>query len=448
MSMFKAYDVRGIYGQDMTGEAAYRFGRAFVSFLDCRRVIVGRDMRESSPEIEKNLIRGLTDQGAAVVKMGLSTTPMLYFAAAKYRYEAGINITASHNPAQYNGFKLVGMDAIPIGGETGIYAMAKLFHRNEFTKPETKGRVSERKKILSDYVENALSYVDVSKLKKFRMVVDTANGMAGLVIPELLKKTNCIYEHMFPELDGSFPNHEADPLKKENLRWLRAQVSNSGADFGVAFDGDADRIIFVDEKSNIIPGDLITALIASELLRDQKDGKVLYDLRSSRVVPETVYANDGKPIETRVGHSLIKAHMRKESAIFAGEVSGHYYLKSNFFIESPFIVLLLLLKLMTESGQPLSKLIAPLRKYYSTGEINFNVGDKIGAIRRVRQAFPDAERVYALDGLTIGYEDCWLNVRPSNTEPLLRLNLEAKTAEKRDRMRQKATTAIIERDAD
>ena len=442
MSIFKAYDVRGIYGQELTDEIAYKFGRAFVTFLGCKRVVVGRDMRESSQKLEENLVKGITDQGANVMKIGLSTTPMLYFATAKLKYHAGINITASHNPAEYNGFKLVGKGAVPIGGETGIYDLARLIRKDSFTEPKRKGRVSRRGSILADYVNNAISYVDVSELKKFSVVVDTANGMGGLVIPDFLKKAGCDYEHMFPKLDGTFPNHEANPLKKETLRWLRSEVKNRGADLGVAFDGDADRIIFVDEKGNVVPGDLFTALISSQILKSGEGRKILYDLRSSRVVPEVIYENDGSPIETRVGHSIIKAHMRKEDAVFAGEVSGHYYLRDNFFIESPFIVFLLLLKLMTESKKPLSELVKPLRKYYNTGEINFEVKDKIGAIKRIRLAFPDAKRVYALDGLTVVYDDWWLNVRPSNTESLLRLTLESRAREKMEEMKKKVTGII------
>ena len=446
MSIFKAYDVRGIYGQDLTDEIAYRFGRAFVTFLGCNRVVVGRDMRESSPKIEESLVKGLTDQGANVIKIGLATTPMLYFATAKIGYEAGINVTASHNPAEYNGFKLVGKEAVPIGGQTGIYEIAKLVKKNSFTDPKKKGRVSRKGSIIGDYVSNAFSHVDVSGIKKFKIVADTANGMAGLVIPEFLKRTGCEYEHMFPELDGSFPNHEANPLKKETLRWLRAEVKNGKADLGVAFDGDADRIIFVDEKANVIPGDLFTGLISSQILKSGEGRKILYDLRSSRAVPEMIYENDGRPIETKVGHSLIKAHMRREGAVFAGEVSGHYYFRNNYYIESPFVVFLLLLKLMSESGKPLSELVKPLRKYFNTGEINFDVKDKIAAIKRVRLAFPEPKRVYALDGLTIVYEDWWLNVRPSNTEPLLRLNLEARTKEKMEEIKEKVSGLILNPD--
>lgn len=442
MSLFKAYDIRGVYGEDLTDGIAYKFGRAFASFLKCKTVAVGHDMRESSHPIQQKLIQGLTDQGADVIKIGLATTPMLYFAVAKFGYEAGVNVTASHNPAKYNGFKLVRKDGVPISGDTGIYDMRDLVDAGKFQKAEKKGTVSERADILDAYIKNALSFVNASKLKKFKIIADTGNGMAGIVIPDLLSKIPCEFEHMFPELDGTFPNHEANPLKAETLRWLQAEVKNKKADLGVAFDGDSDRIGFVDEKGGIVPMDLFTALISIELLKNNKGAKILHDLRSSKAVAETITANTGQPIETRVGHSFIKECMRKEKAIFAGEVSGHYYLQKNYYIESPFIVLLLLLLLMTETSKPLSELIKPLKKYYSTGELNFEVKDKEEAMEKVRKAFTGAKRVYSLDGLSIEYEDWWMNLRPSNTESLLRLNLEAKTKEKMEEMREKVVEIL------
>jgi phosphomannomutase len=441
MSMFKAYDIRGIYGEELTDDIAYKFGRAFVSFLKCKTVVVGRDMRESSPKIEENLIRGLIEQGANVIKIGLATTPMLYFVVAKFGYDAGLNVTASHNPSQYNGFKLVKKDGVPISGNTGIYAMRDLVKENKFVDAE-KGKIINHENTLEEYIDNALSHVDVSKLKKFKLVVDTANGMAGIVIPEILDKVPCDFTHMFAELDGSFPNHEANPLKHETLRWLQAEVLNQKADLGVAFDGDSDRIGFVDENGEIVQADLFIALIANELLKSSRGAKVLHDLRSSKAVAEAIKESGGIPIETRVGHSFIKEHMRKKKAIFAGELSAHYYLKDNFYIESPYIVLLLLLKLMTETGKTVSELLKPLQKYHSTGEINFDVKDKEKVIEKVKKEFSDAKRVYELDGLSVEYADWWLNLRPSNTEPLLRLNMEAHTKEKLAEMKEKVTKLI------
>ena len=430
MSIFKAYDIRGIYGQDLTDEIAYRIGRAFATFFKCKNVAVGRDMRNSSSAVEENLIKGLTDQGVNVVKIGLSTTPMLYFATAKFGYDAGINVTASHNPAEYNGFKLVRRDAVPISGDTGIYKMQELVQENNFTEPGLKGNVLERENILNEYINNAINFTDIKNLKNFKIVADTGNGMAGIVIPELLKKIPCTFKHLFPELDGSFPNHEANPLKHETLKQLQEKIIEQKADLGIALDGDADRVGFVDELGNIIPHDLVTALIASELLLHNKEAKILYDLRSSKIVPETINQKGGIAIETRVGHSFIKEHMRKEKALFAGEVSGHYYLRDNFCIESPFIILLLLLKLMTETDKSLSELIKPLKKYHNTGELNFDVANKEEAIVKVKKEFSDAEKIYELDGLTLIFEDFWFNLRKSNTESLLRLNLEATDEEK------------------
>lgn len=436
MSLFKAYDIRGVYGEDLTEDLAYKFGRAFVTFLNCKTVAVGHDMRDHSLAIEQALINGITDQGADVVKIGIATTPMLYYAVAKHGYESGINVTASHNPAKYNGFKLVNAGAVPISGDNGIYDMRDLVEKNEF-EDAPKGRVSEKEGILQEYLENALNFTDVSKLKKYKIIADTGNGMAGLIIPDLLKRIPCEFTHMYPELDGSFPNHEANPLKHETLKDLQAEVKKQNADVGVAFDGDSDRIGFVDERGEIVESDLFTALIAIEMLKHQPGSKVLFDLRSSLAVPEAIKASGGIPIESRVGHSFIKASMRKESAIFAGEVSGHYYIKENYYIESPFIVLILLLKLMTETDKTLSELIKPLRKYHGTGELNFKVDDKDAKIQKVREMFSDAKRIYELDGLSITYDEWWLNLRPSNTEPLLRLTIEAKTAEKRDEIKDK-----------
>jgi len=445
MDIFKAYDIRGIYGKELTDEIAYKFGRAFVSFLKCKTVVVGFDMRDSSPKIEENLIRGLTDQGANVVRIGMATTPMLYFAVAKFGYEAGINVTASHNPAKYNGLKLVRKGGVPISGETGIYEMRDLVGKNVFEDSGSKGNVTELDDVLENYIKNALSFVDVSKLKKFKIIVDTGNGMGGLVIPGLLSKVPCEFEHMFPELDGTFPNHEANPLNHETLRWLQAEIKNKKADLGVAFDGDSDRIGFVDEKGTVIPSDLLAALIATELLKQEKGAKILHDLRSSKVVPETINANGGQAIESRVGHSYIKENMRKEQALFAEEVSGHYYLRDNFYLESPYIVMLLLLKLMTETNKPLSELIQPLMKYYSTGELNFEVEDKEKAMEKVKASFKNAKRIYNLDGLSVVYDDWWLNLRPSNTEPLLRFTLEANTPEKRDEIKEKVVGILEEK---
>ena len=444
MSIFKAYDIRGIYGTELTEETAYRLGRAFVCFLKCGTVAVGRDMRKSSPAVEAELVRGLSDQGADVVRIGMATTPMLYFAVGKFGYDAGINVTASHNPGRYNGFKLTREGAVPMSGETGIYDLRDMVEKGEFPEPPEKGKVADRADVLKEYISNILGFVDASGLKRYRIVADTGNGMAGMVIPPLMKKIPCELTHIFPELDGDFPNHEANPLKTETLEWLRAEVRKRKADLGVAFDGDSDRIGFVDEKGDVVPADLFIALIAKEVLSKNPGSKILHDLRSSKAVAEAVKEAGGIPVETRVGHSYIKEHMRKENAAFAGELSAHYYLRDNYFIESPYIVMLLLLKLMSETGRTVSELIRPLKKYHGSGEINFEVRDKEAAMNAVRAAFPDAERVYALDGLSIECRDWRLNLRPSNTEPLLRLNMEADTSGKLKEVREKVVGMLRE----
>ena len=423
MSIFKAYDIRGVYGKELTEETSYKIGRSFASMLKCRKVAVGRDMRKSSPSIEKALLKGITDQGADVVRIGLASTPMLYFAVEKLKCDAGINITASHNPGKYNGFKLTKKHAMPISGETGIYKLEKLT-KKEIKKPLKKGRTSS-KKVLDDYVKNAFKFVNPKTLKSFKVITDTGNGMAGIIVPKLFKKIPGKAEHLFLELDGNFPNHEANPLKKSTMSQLKKKVKEKKADIGIAFDGDSDRIGFVDEKGKIVPSDAIISLISEKILSKKPGSKILYDLRSSKIVPEKIKENGGIPIKTRVGHSYIKKHMRKEKAVFAGELSAHYYLKENNYIESPYIVFLLILKIMTETGKTLSQLTAPLKKYHKTDEINFKIKNKEKAMKAVKTKFSKPKKTYSMDGLSIEYKNWWLNLRPSNTEPLLRLNMEA-----------------------
>ena len=423
MSIFKAYDIRGIYGEELTEELSYRIGRSFASMLKCKKVVVGRDMRESSPSIEKALVRGLTDQGANVIKIGLASTPMLYFAVEKLKCDAGINVTASHNPGKYNGFKLTREHAMPISGETGIYKLEKLT-KKQLKKPSKKGKVISRK-ILGDYVKNVFRFVNPKTLNEFKTITDTGNGMAGIIVPKLFKKIPGKAEHLFLKLDGNFPNHEANPLKKQTLRQLQKKVRQKKADIGIAFDGDSDRIGFVDEKGKIVSSDAIISLISAKVLSKKPKSKILYDLRSSKIVPEKIKENRGIPIKTRVGHSYIKNHMRKEKALFAGELSAHYYLKENNYVESPYEVFLMILKIMTETGKTLSQLASPLKKYHKTDELNFKIKNKEKAMKAVKRKFSKAKKTYELDGLSIEYENWWLNLRPSNTEPLLRLNMEA-----------------------
>ncbi|RMF06957.1 phosphomannomutase/phosphoglucomutase [Candidatus Woesearchaeota archaeon] len=440
-SIFKAYDIRGIYGEEIDEEGAYLIGRAFAQFLKPKRVAVGHDMRTSSPALHKALIRGLTDQGADVINIGLSTTPMMYFAVAKFGYDAGINITASHNPGQYNGMKMVKREAVPLSGETGIQEIKELVAKGEFEEPERKG-TEEQKEILPHYVENILSSVDTDKIRKFKIVVDTGNGMGGLVVPELFKKLPCELIPMYLELDGNFPNHVPNPLEEETLTDIKKRVAEEKADLGIALDGDADRIFFIDENGKPCRADLLGARIAEIILKKHPGSPILYDLRSSRKVREVVEEAGGKAIQCRVGHSFIKAQMREEKASFALELSAHYYMADNYYIESPFILTLLLLKRLSEEGKTLSELIKPLETYYASGEINSKVQDKDAVMEKLEKEFSDAKRIFKLDGLSVEYDDWWFNVRPSNTEPLLRLNLEAETKEKMEEMKERVLRII------
>jgi phosphomannomutase len=428
-SIFKAYDIRGIYQKDFDKETAYKIGRAFVRFMSGGKnklnIAIGRDNRVSSPEIGKYLIEGITDEGANVTDIGLATTPMLYFAVANYNFDAGIEITASHNPKEYNGFKMVKEKAVPISGETGIQEIKEIIlNLNKEAKKGNKGEIV-KKEILKDYTRFVLEDLDRKKIKPLKIIVDTANSVSGILIPEIFKETPFEICHIFSELDGNFPNHPADPLKKENLKELQDKIKDKKADLGVAFDGDGDRIVFVDGNGEIIPGYLILAMVSEIILKDKKGEKVLYDLRSSNIVKETVEGAGGIALMSRVGHSFIKQRMRKEDILLTGELSGHYYFRGNYFFESPFFVLFKIVEAISQSQKPLSDLTKKYKKYFHSGEINFKVANKDKKIKELENYFKDG-KISHLDGIRIDFPDWWFNVRPSNTEPLLRLVLEAK----------------------
>lgn len=448
MSIFKGYDIRGIYPSQLNQETAYKIGRAFVSFVKPKNVVIGQDVRLSSPKLFESLSQGIMDQGADVIHIGLSTTPMMYFSTIKLGADAGINITASHNPKEYNGFKLVRRQAVPISSETGIYEIQELVEKNKFSKPKKKGKLMKQE-MLNQYINNALSFVDVEKIKYLKICVDTANAMGGLIIPKLFGKLPCELVPLFMDMDGTFPNHEPNPLKEETLEELKKSVVKEKADLGIGLDGDADRIIFVDEKAQVIPGDIMTALLSKMILSKHPKtpkAKILYDLRSSWVVKEEIEKHGGKAIEFRVGHSFIKEKMRTESIEFAGEVSGHYYLKQNHYIESPMIIILYLLEFLSKEKEKknLSEIIEPLKKYFPSGEINFKVKNKEATMKKVEKEFKDAKRISHMDGLKVEYKDFWFNLRPSNTEPLIRLNIEAKTKPKMEEMRSEISLMIQE----
>jgi len=423
-NIFRAYDIRGIYPSELNENTAYLIGRAFVGFLKKRKlkIVVGRDNRLSSPTLHKNLVKGITDMGADVVDIGLTATPMFYFAVAHYNYDGGVIVTASHNPGQYNGFKMVREKAIPISGESGIKDIQRLF-RNKPQPVKSRGKVL-KKEVIKNYVSFNLNGIDKNNLKPLSIVVDTANAVSGLVIPEIFKNLPCKINHLFKKSDGSFPNHPPDPLLKENLKALQAEVKKKKADMGVAFDGDGDRIIFIAETGEIISGDLITAFLADLVIRKYPGAKILYDVRSSNIVKETIQNAGGAPVIYRIGHSFIKEKMRNEKIVFAGEFSGHYYHKDYYFCDAP---LFALFKFLEEvSKKPASQIIKPYQKYYHSGEVNLKIEDKEEALKRLKKQYSDG-LFLEIDGLRVDYKDWWFLVRASNTEPLLRLVVEART---------------------
>jgi phosphomannomutase len=424
-AIFKAYDVRGIYGQDLTDEIAYRIGRAAAQYLNVPEIAVGRDMRLSSPQLAAALMQGITDQGTDAIDLGMTTTDELYFAVGKFNYPAGVMITASHNPGKYNGMKFCRAQAFPISLESGLADIRDLAIRGDFVDPAHKGRVI-RRDVLDDYVQHALSFIDVSKIRPLKVVIDAGNGMAGMVMPRVFKHLPCELIPLYFDLDGNFPNHPASPIEPENMEDLQRKVREVGADLGAAFDGDADRMFPVDEHGNLVDGSMVTAIVTNSLLQKYPGSTILYNLIVSKSVPELINKLGGKGVRTRVGHSYIKAEMRRLNAIFGGEHSGHFYFRDNWYADSGLIALLITLELVSVEGKPLSELLKPLDHFVRSGEINTPVSDVQGKLQALEEQFgKDAQSIDHMDGITIDYGDWWFNVRPSNTEPLLRLNVEA-----------------------
>ena len=422
--IFKAYDIRGIYGDTLTEDIAFRIGRAYATFLKPRTVAVGRDMRPHSMPLFEALARGLTQQGADVVDLGLCSTPMSYYANTSLKADGSVMITASHNPGEWNGFKLCRERAIPISGATGINEIEQLVATGAFAPAAARpGRIS-RHEILPDYMADIQKFADIRR--PLKVAVDYANGM-GILEGKVFEVLPLQVTPLFDTLDGTFPNHEANPLKHDTLEALQALMRKERFDFGIAFDGDADRVGFLDERGEIIPMDIVTTLIAQMILRKEK-GPIFYDLRSSWAAREVIRESGGTPMMSRVGHAFIKAQMREAKALFAGELSGHYYFRENGYAESAALATLYIADMVSQSAAPLSELVRPIRRYHASGEINSEVKDVDAVIRRLRAKYSTG-RVIELDGLSIEFDDWWFNVRPSNTEPLVRLNLEARTAE-------------------
>jgi phosphomannomutase len=422
-TIFKAYDVRGIYPEELDEGVARRIGAAFARFTGATGLVMGRDSRISSPALAAAFAEGATSQGTDVIDLGLATTDMLYFASGRLD-QPGAMFTASHNPPQWNGLKLCRAGAAPVGEDSGLPEVRDLVEQDP-PASGSRGSVSSRD-MLEEYVEHVLSFIEPDRLAPLTVVADAANGMAGLVLPAIFERLPVKLVGLYLELDGTFPNHPADPMQPENQEDLRRAVTEHGANLGLAFDGDADRVFVVDEAAQGVSGSLITALVAEAMLEREPGAKVIHNLITSWVVPEVIREHGGIPVRTRVGHSLIKKVMAETGAIFGGEHSGHYYFRDHYRADSGIIAALIVLERLSAAGAPMSTLLQPYRRYHASGEINSEVADQQAAIERVASAFGDG-RQDRLDGLTVEYDDWWFNVRASNTEPLLRLNVEART---------------------
>jgi phosphomannomutase len=438
---FKSYDVRGIYPAQINDEVAYAIGRCFVPLVDAKRIVVGRDMRPSGEKLFEAFARGATDAGADVTDIGLVSTDALYFAVGKFEFDGGVMITASHNPAQYNGMKFTRSEAQAISLDTGLGEIRdRLVAGNLPPKAATAGTISHRN-VLDDFAEHCLSFVDRSKIKPLKIAIDAGNGMAGETVPHVFKRLPCEVVPLYFELDGSFPNHPASPIEPENMVDLQAAVRKNHCDLGVAFDGDADRMFVVDEKGGLVDGSTVTALVALNTLKKNPGAKILYNLICSRSVPELISKAGGTPIRSKVGHSIIKKVMRDQDVVFGGEHSGHFYFRDNWYADSGMIAFLQCLELFSEAGKPVSEVIAPIDTRFRSGEINSEVKDIDGKLKELQDHYKDAE-IDHLDGVTISYPRWWMNVRPSNTEPLLRLNVEGDTKELMERHRDEALAIV------
>jgi phosphomannomutase len=430
--IFKAYDIRGTYPDQVNEEAARAIGAGFAAYLKARRIAIGRDMRLSSPSLAAAFIDGATSLGTDVVDYGMVPTDFLYFAVARDGHDGGAEITASHNPKQYNGMKMVRQEAIPLSGDEGLSDIRDMIANDQLPPAAAqRGRVTT-KDLLDAYVEHVMSFIDASVVKPFRVVLDAGSGMAGLVAPKLFDRLPCKTTRLCFTIDGRFPNHEANPLIEENRRDIVERVVADRADIGIAWDGDADRCFFIDGAGEFISGDFITALLAQAFLLKDPGATIIYDLRASYAVKDIVAEHGGTALMNRVGHAFFKKRMRETNGVFGGEVTGHYYFRDNYYADNGFIPALLILELMSKKGKSLRELLEPLsRRYFISGEINTKLSsmDAVpGKLAAIAAKYQDG-RQYTLDGLSVEYADWHFNVRPSNTEPLLRLNLEAATPE-------------------
>jgi phosphomannomutase len=443
--VFKAYDVRGIYPAELDEEGAFAIGLAYVEQFEPQRIAVGRDMRLSSPTMAKAMIEGATAGGTDVVDVGMVGTEMVYFAVGELGLDGGIMVTASHNPKEYTGMKIVRRGALPVGSDSGLLdvrdrAMGSV--GGQTPDGSKRGEVSEED-IWPAYAERVLSFIDVEALAPLRVVIDAANGMAGAMLPPVLDRLPIEAVRYFFEPDGTFPNHEPNPLLPENREFIVGKTLEQHADLGVAFDGDADRCFFVDDTGEFVPGDFATALLAEGVLEKEPGAKVIYDVRASWAVPETIERAGGVPLVSRVGHAFIKERMRREDAAFAGEVSGHYYFRDFTQADSGVVPFLLMLERISKGGAKLSELLRPYReRYFITGELNTPVADVALKLQELKERFGPEGTVSHLDGVSVTADDWHFNVRPSNTEPLLRLNLEARSRELMEQKRDEVLAVI------
>jgi phosphomannomutase len=451
-SIFKAYDIRGKYPETIDEDLAYKIGRAYAELLFRENpskkleIVVGNDMRLSSPQLKEKAIQGLVDSGINVIDIGLATTPTFYFAVAYYGYDGGMQVSASHNPKEWNGFKMTRKRAVPISGDTGINDIRDMVIKGEFGEVKEKGIISKKEGVLLDEVKIELNEwkVDISKIKPLKIVIDAANAMGSLDVEEMFSGLSCELIKLNFELDGSFPVHEADPMKEENLKYLQDAVLEHKADLGISIDGDADRYFFVDEKGEIVRQDILRGIMAQLALLEYPGETVCYDIRPGRITKDMIEEAGGKAFVTRVGHSLIKEAMIKNNAVFGGESSGHYFYKFSFgTFEAPIILTLRFLQFISEKNQKVSELVAPYKKYFHSGEINFKVTSSADKIKEIAEKYKDADEISHLDGITVTYSDWWFNARGSNTETtILRLTVEAKSKELMEKKRDELSNFI------
>lgn len=432
-TIFKAYDIRGIYPSQLDEDLAYKIGKAYGTFIlkenfNAKNIVVGEDMRLSSPMLKKELTKGLIDSGLNVIDVGLVSTPTFYFAVGYYNYDGGVQVSASHNPKEYNGFKMVREKSLPISKDTGINEIKNTILSDSFSPSEKKGKITAKKNVLNDLIEEQLRGMRSDEVKKFKIAIDAANSMGALDMEELFKVLSAELTKLNFELDGSFPVHEADPLKEENMALLKTAVIENKADLGIASDGDADRYFFVDENGNTLRQEVLRGIMAQIELEENPGATVCYDIRPGRITKDMIEDAGGKAVVTKVGHSLIKETMIANNAIFGGESSGHYFYKRPYgTFEMPVILVAKFLRFLSQKNMSFSKVIKPYLKYFHSGEINFKVKNTAEKISEIEKIYGKGQ-INKLDGLTVEFPDWWFNLRGSNTEPLLRLNMESKTA--------------------